>query len=103
MMLSVPLKIITAIIFKHIQPFLLVKSLSQQTSYSPCHPTGDCILALKFLAPTGSFPKLWMEPLLISKPLSILLTEMPSDSFLQGISVPSKYINILQDLYNRHH
>lgn len=26
------------------------------------------------------------------------MTEMPSDSFLQGIRVPSKYINILQDL-----
>ena len=49
-LLSVPSKVITAIILKRIQPLILSKRRPQQAGFTPQRSTTDCILTLTVLA-----------------------------------------------------
>ena len=100
-LLSVPSKIVTAIILRRIQPLILSTRRPQQAGFTPKRSTSDCILALRVLAQQR---REYRQPLLAA----YIDLKSAFDSIdrgvlwllLKGIGVPSKYIAILRDLYS---
>lgn len=100
-LLSVPSKVITAIIFRRIKPLLLEKRRPQQAGFTPGRSTTDCILTLTILA---QHRRMFRKPLYAAYvDLKAAFDSLDRDALwllLHGLGVPSKYINILRNLYS---
>ena len=99
-LLSVPSKVVTAVIFNRIKPLILEKRRPQQAGFTPGRSTTDCILTLTILAQQC---KEFRRPLYAAYvDLKAAFDSLDRDALwllLQGIGVPSKYLKILRDLY----
>ena len=100
-LLSVPSKVITAIIFGRIKPLIFEKRRPQQAGFTPGRSTTDCILTLTILA---QHRRMFRKPLYAAYvDLKAAFDSLDREALwllLKGLGVPSKYINILRNLYS---
>jgi len=100
-LLSIPSKVVVSIIISRIQPHLLTKRRPQQAGFTPRRSTTDCILALQVLAQERrEYKKQLLAAYVDLKAAFDSLDRQALWLLLKGIGVPSKYINILRDLYS---
>ena len=100
-LLSVPSKIFTSILLQRMRSHLISVKRPQQAGFTPCRSTTDCILSLRVMAQQRrEFRKTLFAAYVDLKGAFDSLDRTALWLLLQGIGIPTKYVNILKDLYS---